>query len=50
MYDRDSENNLNSLKETVKLVFFFKTIVGAILLLFGIAIAWEVVQTISSSD
>jgi predicted PurR-regulated permease PerM len=48
MYDRDSENNLNSLKETVKLVFFFKTIVGTILLLFGIAIAWEVVQTIST--
>lgn len=48
MYDRDSENNLNSLKETVKLVFFFKTIVGTILLLFGMTIAWELVQTIST--
>lgn len=48
MYDRDSDNNFNSLKETVKLVFFFKTIVGTILLLFGLAIAWEVVQTIST--
>lgn len=48
MYDRDSDNNLNSLKETVKLVFFFKTIVGTILLLFGMAIAWQVVQTIST--
>ncbi len=47
MYERDS-NDFKSLKETVKLVFFFKTIVGTILLLFGIAIAWEVIQIIST--
>ena len=47
MYDRNQEN-FNSLKETVKLVFFFKTIVGTILLLFGLAIAYEVVQNIYS--
>jgi hypothetical protein len=47
MYDRDS-NDFKSLKETVKLVFLFKTIVGTILLLFGIAIAWEIIQIIST--
>lgn len=47
MYDRDS-NDFKSLTETVKLVFFFKTIVGTILLLFGIAIAWEIIQIIST--
>ncbi len=47
MYERDSKD-FKSLKETVKLVFFFKTIVGTILLLFGIAIAWEVIQIIST--
>lgn len=47
MYDRNSDN-FNSLKETVKLVFFFKTIVGTILLLFGLSITYEVVQTIYS--
>lgn len=47
MYDRHQEN-FNSLKETVKLVFFFKTIVGTILLVFGLAIAYEVVQNIYS--
>jgi hypothetical protein len=47
MYDRNYDN-FHTLTETVKLVFFFKTIVGTILLLFGIAIAWEVLQTISN--
>ncbi|MBD2543630.1 hypothetical protein [Planktothricoides raciborskii] len=47
MYDRNCDN-FHTLTETVKLVFFFKTIVGTILLLFGIAIAWEVLQIIST--